>query len=84
MSNSKYTYGDLPDDMITKPYIPLSRHTWRLFKILGFEELYGEIIPNLSTDVIYDVMKERLDESIYTAKDKAHSGGEKGSLQRIG
>ncbi len=69
MSNSKYTYGDLPDDLITKPYLPLSRHAWRLYQTLGYEAFMEEILPRMETDIIYDMMKLRLDESIFTARD---------------
>ncbi|NVM04737.1 MAG: hypothetical protein HWN67_20625 [Candidatus Helarchaeota archaeon] len=69
MSNGNYKYGDLPDDMITKPYIPLSRHIWNLYKVLGYQELFEVILPRASTEILYDVFRTRLDESILTARD---------------
>ncbi|NVM04736.1 MAG: hypothetical protein HWN67_20620 [Candidatus Helarchaeota archaeon] len=70
MSDEKrMTYGDLPDTLITKPYFPLSRHIWRLYQELGYEDMIEEALPNLSTEMLYDIFKARLDESILTAKD---------------
>ena len=62
-------YGDIPDDVVTKPYIAISKHGWKLFKKFGYHAFYEDAIPAISDDMIYDVFKARLDESILTAKE---------------
>ncbi len=66
---TNYTYGDIPDVLLTKPYFPLARHLWRLYTELGYEDLILEALPNLSVDMIYDVFKARLDTSMGTARE---------------
>ena len=69
LSEKKFTYGDIPDILVTKRYFPLARHLWRIYTELGYEDLVEEALPNLSVDMIYDVFKARLDQSMATAKD---------------
>ncbi|MHA1384041.1 MAG: hypothetical protein ACTSR3_09855 [Candidatus Helarchaeota archaeon] len=69
MSEKKYHYGDIPDDLVTKPYFPLARHLWRVYTHLGYEDVVEDALPNLSTEMIYDIFKARLDASIITAKE---------------
>ena len=33
----QYTYGDIPDIMKTKKFVPLSRHLWNINKLLGVD-----------------------------------------------
>ena len=66
--NSQHTYGEIPDSIRTKPYFPLGKNLWYSFKRLGMY-LVEEAIPLFSTDLIEEVMKVRLNDSIQTCKD---------------
>lgn len=64
--NEIYTYGDIPDHVFTKPYSPLGKHIWKLFKEFGYEKLLSMV--EASPDYMYPELKERLDQTINTAK----------------
>ena len=34
---SPHTYGDIPDDIPTKPYTPLAKYIWMLHREYGYE-----------------------------------------------
>ncbi|TFF86880.1 MAG: hypothetical protein EU551_00420 [Promethearchaeota archaeon] len=63
---TQYTYGDIPDEFHTKKYIPISRHLWKLHKNLGYE-IFLDMVENCP-DYIHPELKERLDQTIETAK----------------
>jgi len=62
----QYTYGDIPDDFYTKKYIVISKHLWKLHKHLGYT-VFLDMIEKCQ-DYIYPELKDRLDQTINTAK----------------
>ena len=62
-----YTYGDIPDDIVTKPYTPLSKHLWKIHQVYGYDLLKNMILA--SVDYMYSEIRERLDNTINAAKD---------------
>lgn len=64
---SPFTYGDIPDDIPTKPYTPLAKYIWQLHQEFGYELQKKMIIA--SVDYMHDEIKERLDNTISAAKD---------------
>jgi len=63
---SDYHYADIPDTVRTKPYFPLGRHTWAMFKKIGLSA-YEKANEKLG-EILYPTFKRRLDESIMVAK----------------
>ncbi len=61
-----YTYGDIPDDIVTKVYTPLAKHLWKIHKVHGYGILKRMI--SASVDYMYAELKERLDNTISSAK----------------
>jgi hypothetical protein len=61
-----HTYGEIPDSIVTKRYIPLAKHAWKLHQKLGFD-LLDKIILS-SQEYLYPEIKERLDSTISTAR----------------
>ncbi len=62
-----HNYGEIPDTIRTKPYMPLGRHIWRSFKELGMDYV-EDTIAELSGDFLYDLFRIRMDDTIRTAK----------------
>lgn len=62
-----YTYGDIPDDIMTKVYTPLTKHLWKVHQVYGYSILKKMIIA--SVDYMYSEIRERLDNTINAAKD---------------
>ena len=60
-------YGDIPDSLRTKKFLPLSFNMWPIIRDYGWE--YSKKAMNIVFDRYYDIAKERLDEAIFTAKD---------------
>ncbi|MFX0134519.1 MAG: hypothetical protein ACFFDN_12840 [Candidatus Hodarchaeota archaeon] len=63
---SKYTYGDIPEEISIKPYFPLIHNMWELFKEFGFER-FSKFSKD-SQDTCYDFFETRFNESIRTSK----------------
>ncbi len=61
-----HTYGEIPDEIFTKPYSPLGKHIWKIFKEFGYEKLLSMV--EASPEYMYPELKERLDQTINTAK----------------
>ncbi|NVM28134.1 MAG: hypothetical protein HWN65_04765 [Candidatus Helarchaeota archaeon] len=61
-----YTYGDIPDEIPTKPYTPLAKHIWKLHQEFGYDLQKRMIVA--SVDYMYAELKERLDTTISAAK----------------
>ncbi len=64
---SPYTYGDIPDDIVTKPYTPLAKYIWKIHNVHGYE-LMRKMIQD-SVEFMYPQIKERLDATITSAKE---------------
>ena len=64
---STHTLGEIPDDFITKRYLPLNKQLWNFYKKFGFE-LVKKMVIAISNEVLYDQLKDRMDISINTAK----------------
>lgn len=63
-----YTYGEIPDDLYLKPFLPLLSFLWRVYKELGWEEGVDNY-KRMGDEAIFDFFETRLNESIYTCKD---------------
>ncbi|NHI94335.1 MAG: hypothetical protein EAX96_17720 [Candidatus Lokiarchaeota archaeon] len=66
MRKITHNYGDIPDDIYTKAYSPLGKHLWRIFKEFGYQKILDMV--EASPDYMYPELKERLDQTINTAK----------------
>ena len=66
--SEQHTYGEIPDNIRTKKYFPLGKNLWLAFKKLGMY-MVEEALPLISTDLVEEVMKVRLDDSIQCCKD---------------
>ncbi|MHA1231226.1 MAG: hypothetical protein ACTSRP_08300 [Candidatus Helarchaeota archaeon] len=64
-----FTYGDIPDSIRTKPFWPLGRIFWKLFQEYGLEFWNNQRKALIGSEIIYKLIKERLNESIQTAKE---------------
>lgn len=62
----QFTYGDIPNEMKTKQYVPLARHLWNINLHLGHDIILDMI--KACPAYIYPELKERLDATIQTAK----------------
>jgi len=63
----QYTYGEIDDDIITKRFFPLSHHLWGAYREMGYLFL-EKFIPEVSGELIHDVVKVRLDGALEAAK----------------
>jgi hypothetical protein len=61
-----YNYGDIPDNIRTKKFVPLARHLWNINKQSGYEIILKMV--EACPEYIYPELKERLDSTIQTAK----------------
>lgn len=63
-----HTLGEVPDSYL-KSFIPLGKNIWRCFQKLGWEYWLkqNELIKN--GDLVFDLLKGRLNEAILTAKE---------------
>ena len=64
----QFTYGEIPDTVVTKRYFPLGKHSWRTYKELGYEQFVEALLPSISDALIYDVFKIRLDDALHSAQ----------------
>jgi hypothetical protein len=62
-----HTYGEMPDDLYLKPFLPLLSFLWRVYKKLGWEGV--DNYEAMGDKAIFDFFETRLNESIYTVKD---------------
>ncbi|NHI93392.1 MAG: hypothetical protein EAX96_12975 [Candidatus Lokiarchaeota archaeon] len=70
-----YRYADIPDDIRTKPYLPLSENLYRAYRALGWEQYYEYGIQKLNEEsFVYDMLKIRMEESIMSAQDLIKGG----------
>ena len=61
------TYGDIPDTLRTKKFLPISFNMWPIIKNFGWD--YSKKAMDLVFDQYYYLARERLDEAIFTAKE---------------
>ena len=61
-----HNYGDIEDDMVTKDFLLISRHVFKVFRELGLDYMENAL-PKFRT-VQYDVTKDRWDNMIFTGK----------------
>ncbi len=64
----KHTWSEIPKDLPGRYFVPLGTHIWRMYQEMGFERI-KEMTQEVSTDILYDTFRLRLDESIQCAKD---------------
>ncbi|MHA1784853.1 MAG: hypothetical protein ACTSVY_14485 [Candidatus Helarchaeota archaeon] len=64
----KHSWSEIPKDLPGRYFVPLGSHIWRMYKEMGFEKI-KEMTQDVSTDILYDTFKLRLDESIQCSKD---------------
>ena len=68
MNFLKHNWSEIPEDLPGRYFVPLgSRHIWAMYQEMGFEKI-KEMTQDVSTDILYDNFKLRLDESIQAAK----------------
>ncbi|NVM56273.1 MAG: hypothetical protein HWN66_21430, partial [Candidatus Helarchaeota archaeon] len=67
MSGKIISWGDIPDDVISKPFIPINKNLYSFIKKFGYDYFFEKVVPGFP-DLFYDFLKERLDETILTAK----------------
>ncbi|MHA1298483.1 MAG: hypothetical protein ACTSO9_03465 [Candidatus Helarchaeota archaeon] len=60
--------SEIPKDLPARQFVPLGRNVWRMYRELGFEKING-MVNEVTTDLLYDTFKIRLNESIQSAKD---------------
>ena len=63
----KYHYGDVPDKIVTKPFIPLGYNVYTLFREVGHEYLNTAL--NALSNSLYDFAVARLNEAIMTSSE---------------
>lgn len=66
VENLVHTYGEMPDDLYLKPFLPLLSFLWRVYKKLGWEGV--DNYDAMGNDAIFEFFETRLNESIYTVK----------------
>ena len=59
---------EIPPDVRTKEFFPLQKNVWKLIKTLGWEKFKQHRKTLLEGNLIYNLLRERLTESILTAK----------------
>ncbi len=64
-----HDFGEIPDDIRTKEFFPLMKHVWRCFKELGWEKWEQQRDSIYDSNMVFDLLKYRLNESILTAKE---------------
>ncbi|NVM30838.1 MAG: hypothetical protein HWN65_18505 [Candidatus Helarchaeota archaeon] len=62
-----HTYGEIPDEVRFKPYMPLFANTWGIYQTFGWETFHQFNID--SEAGCYDFFETRFNESIYTSED---------------
>jgi hypothetical protein len=62
-----HTYGEMPDSLYLKPFLPLLSFLWRVYKEQGWKGV--DNYEKMGNRAIYDFFETRLNESIYTVKD---------------
>ena len=62
-----HTYGEMPDDLYLKPFLPLLSFLWRVYKKLGWVGV--DNYEAMGDEAIFDFFETRLNESIHTVKD---------------
>ncbi|MFX1297624.1 MAG: hypothetical protein ACFFD2_22595 [Promethearchaeota archaeon] len=62
-----HTYGEMPDDLYLKPFLPLLSFLWRVYKKRGWEGV--DNYEAMGDEGIFSFFETRLNESIYTVKD---------------
>ena len=63
-----YMYGDIPEELQIKPYLPLFSFLWKVYKELGWDDGLDNY-EAMGAESIYAFFETRLNESILTAKD---------------
>jgi len=64
-----YGYADIPDSIRTKPFWPIGRNIWRIFQQFGIDYWNKQRESIIGSEFVYKLLKERLNESILTAKE---------------
>ncbi|MHA1785927.1 MAG: hypothetical protein ACTSVE_12105 [Candidatus Helarchaeota archaeon] len=70
-------YADIPDNIRTKSYLPLSENIYRAFKVLGWETWDNGIEKLNDRSFVYDMLKYRMEESIMSAQALVKGGLDK-------
>lgn len=65
----KHTWSEIPEGLTGRYFVPLgSNHIWKLYQEMGFERIKS-MTQDVSTEVLYDAFRLRLDESIQSSKE---------------
>ncbi|MHA1652338.1 MAG: hypothetical protein ACTSYB_19305 [Candidatus Helarchaeota archaeon] len=62
-----HTYGEIPDNVRFKPYMPLFPNTWKLYQTFGWDEFHQFNLD--SEEGCYNFFETRFNESIATSED---------------
>lgn len=62
-----FHYGDLPDSVITKNFLPLCRNFWKLYREMGWEWFKGEM-DKVAEDVGYNLIRTVISDGLRTAE----------------
>ncbi|NVM04648.1 MAG: hypothetical protein HWN67_20155 [Candidatus Helarchaeota archaeon] len=68
VTSVKYTFGDIPNEVRTRQYWPISDRFWELYTEFGYEFL-KDLWDLLGRLALYDLFKIRLDKAIISARD---------------
>jgi len=64
----KHTWSEIPKDLPGRYFVPLgANHIWKMYQEMGFERI-KQMTQEVSTDILYDTFRLRLDESIQCSK----------------
>lgn len=62
-----YKFGDIPEDVRFKPYMPLYPNTWKIYQEFGWEEFHKFNIA--SEEGCFEFFRTRFNEAIATSED---------------
>ncbi len=65
--NGIHTFGEIPDEIRFKPYMPLFPNTWGLYRKFGWDEFHQFNIS--AEEGCYDFFETRFNETIATSED---------------
>ena len=65
----QHAWSEIPKDLTGRYFVPLgANHIWKMYRELGFERIRA-MTQDVSTDILYDTFRLRLDESINSSKE---------------
>lgn len=67
---SEHTYGEIPDDVVTKRFVPLAENLYSIFKELGWDYFYDEFTAKGTEffEKVPDFLSDKFQRAVTTAK----------------